>query len=173
MEKELLISLLFLLLPFSHYAKTIEVCGECQYTNIQEAVNASEDGDTIFLKEGIYFESKILVDKSIALIGIDNPVVDAQLKEDIFTITSPNVLIKDLTLKNVPTSYISDFAAIRIKNTYGFEIRGNTILNSFFGIYIEHSDDGTIIGNKVIGEAELEMSSGNAILRCFSGSEAI
>ena len=42
--------------------------GESDYNNIQDAINMANDGDVIFVKEGIYFEN-LIIDKMIYLTG--------------------------------------------------------------------------------------------------------
>jgi parallel beta-helix repeat protein len=42
--------------------------GPGNYSRIQDAVNASSDGDTVFVFQGSYYE-KVVIDKSISLIG--------------------------------------------------------------------------------------------------------
>ena len=45
--------------------------GPDNYTTIQGAINDANDGDTVFVYNGTYYEN-IVVDKSINLVGEDN-----------------------------------------------------------------------------------------------------
>jgi nitrous oxidase accessory protein len=164
MKKGILIFLTFyFLVPSILLGKTIEVCQSCKLSNIKEAIQLATDGDTVLVRGGKYFETKILINKSISFIGVDNPIIDGAMEAEVLTIDAPNVLIEGFTIQNVPTSYIEDMAGIRIKDTHHFTIRNNRLINTFFGIYVQKSNDGIIENNEVHGEAEFEMSSANAI----------
>lgn len=156
----LLVSILFLQISF---AKEIEVCKACKYTTIVDAIEFAEDGDVVLIQKGIYKEGNIVVDKSITIKGIDFPILDGENKTEILTIIANNVTIEGLQIQNVGTSYMEDRAGLRIRKSKRFTIKNNILLNTFFGIYLENASDGVVENNKLIGEAELEMSSGNAI----------
>jgi parallel beta-helix repeat protein len=49
------------------------------FPTIQEAINAAENGNTILVAEGVYYEN-IVIDKSLTLRGIGRPVIDGSLK---------------------------------------------------------------------------------------------
>jgi hypothetical protein len=62
----------------SSWADTITVCldGSCDYTDIQQAINASSDGDMIEIAAGTYFPSETIdtSGKAVTLRGAVNPV---------------------------------------------------------------------------------------------------
>jgi len=51
------------------FAKTIVV--PTDYSSIQDAINAADDGDTILVKRGTYRERSLVINKTISLIGED------------------------------------------------------------------------------------------------------
>ena len=92
MEIIFLIVLLFLLLfSFDGSAKTITVDddGGADYTKIQDAINASENGNTIRVFDGTYIEN-VIVNKSINLIGNGSEItsIDAKGNGDVVKITA-------------------------------------------------------------------------------------
>lgn len=160
------LTLIFLNIIFIHQlvcAKTIEVCSSCKIKSVTEAVRVADLCDTILVRKGLYQEGNILIDKALTIVGTDQPVFDGNFESEIFTITSDYVTVQGLVFQNVGTSYREDRAAIRVQKSGNFQIKDNTLLNTFFGIYLENARDGIIINNKIKGEAEEEMSSGNAI----------
>lgn len=159
--------IVFLIKSFA-WATTFEVCAQCEWTSIRSAIEASSDGDLILVKSGSYFESQILVNKSLHIKGEGNPVIDGKMGNEIMTIISPNVTIEGLQIQNVATSYLDDRAGIRVKKTSGTKIINNVLHNTFFGIYIEHSKDVLIENNRIEGNAKQESSSGNAIHLWYS-----
>ncbi|MCF6180447.1 nitrous oxide reductase family maturation protein NosD [Lutibacter sp.] len=156
--------LIFVLFSFEIQASTITVCKSCKIKTIKEAVSLSKDGDSILIKKGIYKEqSIIIINKSIHLIGENNPIIDGEFKETIIKVTANNFSIEGLTLINVGQSYTKDFAAILVSRSKHFVLKNNTLKNVFFGFLIEKSHYGTILNNKVSSHAENEANSGNGI----------
>lgn len=145
------------------HAKVIEVGNGKAVGKIKEAIALSSDGDIIKIFPGIYSEGQIVVDKSIAIIGVDFPIIDGQSKTEILTIIADDVTIEGLQIQHVGTSYLEDRAGIRVKNSKRFKISNNRLYDTFFGIYLERCAHGEISDNIIVGEAQEEMSSGNAI----------
>jgi len=56
---------------------TVNASGNTDYTNIQDAVNAANNGGTINVASGTYYEN-VKVNKRLTLRGIGMPVVDAR-----------------------------------------------------------------------------------------------
>ena len=127
------ISLIFLafISLFSVYGKEIEVCSGCEVKTIKEAVALSQDGDVILIKEGIYKEHDILVEKSIHIKGLNGPIVDGENKETIFRCAADNFSIRGLEIINVGRSYTKDFAAILVSESDGFVIENNVFKHEF------------------------------------------
>ena len=61
-------SCLTVYLPVKAESKTINVPDD--FSSIQEAINAADAGDTIFVKRGTYVENPV-VNKSVSLVGED------------------------------------------------------------------------------------------------------
>lgn len=154
---------LALLYSTSLLASSITVCPTCEISSVQSAIQIAADGDSIIISSGTYFEHEILIDKSIKLFGQKGAVIDGEGKAEIITVIANDVVIDGLTVQNVGTSYTEDRAGIRIRKSRDFLIQNNTLLNTFFGIYLEHARNGIVKNNVVTGEAKQEMSSGNAI----------
>ena len=144
-------------------ARTIEVCADCSVQSIKKAMNKAFDGDTLIINEGIYKEGNIVINKKLTLIGKGFPVLDGEGKTEIITIKADSVIIMGLQIQNVGTSYIKDQAGINIVESDGCIIQNNKLLNTFFGVYIQKSSGCIISDNEIIGEAEQEISSGNAV----------
>ncbi len=155
--------LVFFCLPALIHSTEWKVCPDCEISTIKEGINKADSGDVVLVFNGIYKEGNIVVDKSIHLKGVDNPVIDGENNTEIITVVADQVTLSGLTVQNVGVSYLEDRAGIRIQKSKNFIIRDNFLLNTFFGIYLEHSNDGLIENNQVLGKAVEEMSSGNAI----------
>lgn len=160
----------FLLLPLGLLAaatvfggKTLEVCDGCAYTTVRQAIAAAAPGDEVLVHPGRYAEGQLFIDKPLTLTGIGYPVLDGRGEHEVLTIVADSVTVQGMRIENVGTSYLEDRAGIRVRHFRHFVLRDNRLINTFFGIYLEKSADGLIEGNTIIGRADNEMSSGNAI----------
>jgi len=160
------IYLLFILTTFftSLYAKKIEVCASCEITTIKEAITIAENGDEIIIKSGTYKEhGVILINKSVIIRGVGNPIIDGENKETVFSIKADNFTIEGLTIINVGRSYTKDFAAILVSRSNHFTIKNNTLKKVFFGILVEKSHYGIVENNDVSSDAKDQAGSGNGV----------
>ena len=158
-------TLVLLLTSLQAVGGTLKVCSSCAYTSVKEAVRQAKAGDVVLVDGGVYQESGIEITQPIRLIGRNNPVIDGNNTGQIITVASDNVTIQGFTLQNVATSYTRDDAAIRVREQVNIQILNNTILKTYFGIYLQYSDGITIKDNVVKGEHmnRSESSVGNAI----------
>lgn len=70
------------------------------YPTIQEAINAANEGDTIFVRNGIYYEH-VLINKSLALTGesMDGTVLNATDVDPLVIVQADNVQIMQFTMQ--------------------------------------------------------------------------
>ena len=162
MKSAIIISVLHLFGCFA-FANTLRVCPTCECGTVREALAAAKDGDEITVEAGLYAEGKLVVDKPVTLRGKNFPVLDGGGDSEILTIIADGVTVEGFVIQNVGTSYLEDRAGIRVIQSRGFTIKNNRLLNTFFGVYLEHARDGEVLDNEIVGEAEIESSSGNAI----------
>lgn len=144
-------------------AETIVVCSSCEVKTIKKAIQKSSEGDTILVKQGVYKESNLKIDKGITLIGENMPVIDGEEKGEIITIGADNVTVDGFKIINVGLSYTTDYASVRVVTSSNFLIQNLELEKLFFGIYLQKSNNGKVLNNKVRGEAVTEFNSGNAI----------
>ena len=114
--------------------------GGADYTQIQKAIDDASDGDTIFVHNGIYYET-LIINKSINLIGAskDKTIIDFQNtneinQNNIVFIEADNCTIKELKIIGTGTTS-SDTVGINI-NASNNTISNNIILSNHKGIYI-------------------------------------
>lgn len=158
-----LILLILCLLAYPIWADTHVVEPGTSLNSIKMALKQSNNGDTILVKYGHYKEGQIIVEKSVALIGEEFPIIDGEHNTEILTIEADSVTVQGLQFQNVGTSYIKDRAAIKVESQKHCTITGNKLRDAFFGIYLAKSKHCTISDNDILGDAKDEASSGNAI----------
>jgi len=163
MIREKLFFLLILLISFTQIFGQVIVKNSGKNTSIQDAINSATSGDTILVEEGVYNEFDISINKPLTLIGLNYPVIDAEEKGYILSITSDSVTISGLKLINVGKSYTKDYSAIHTYRINDFVIENNIFENPFFAIHVEKSKNGVIRNNIIHGVAKEEHNSGNGI----------
>ena len=139
--------------------------GEGNYTKIQDAIDNSYDGDTVFVFDDSspYYEM-LIINKSIKLIGehMNTTVIDGNKKDISITILNDDVTLSCLTIAN---NRRGDVGIYILSNN-------NTIIdiivknNSYYGILLEGSSYNYISGNRILD------SSGGIYLRSNDGKNS-
>jgi nitrous oxidase accessory protein len=133
---------------------------------------AAKDGDTVFVLSGTYRESPIEINKRIALVGKQMPVLDGERKKEIMIITADGVLVEGFHFRNSGFSGYEDVAALRLMQCRDAVVRNNHFTNTFFGIYGQHAVRCTIRQNIFYSTALDETLSGNGI-HCWKSDSMI
>jgi parallel beta-helix repeat protein len=133
--------------------KTITVCSSgCDYTRIQQAIDAAQPGDTIQIQAGYYYENVVIRNKSGLTLqgaGRDQVMIDgsggqAQQKAGIFIEAS-----KDITIKGLKV--IQGYRGLEATRSTGLVIAENTFeQNMRQGIYFRTNSKGQILNNDIV-----------------------
>ncbi|MCW3984908.1 MAG: right-handed parallel beta-helix repeat-containing protein [Candidatus Bathyarchaeota archaeon] len=121
------------------------------YPTIQEAINNANEGDTIFVKAGTYYE-RPLVNKTVSLVGEDkqNTIIDGNYSGSVVKITKTNdVSLTGFTIRNAGYHWYP--SAVFVQNSTGTTLSHNIIDNSSYGIRVYYSNNSTLTDNIVIG----------------------
>ena len=132
--------------------------GAGNFTKIQDAINASSDGDTVFVYNGTYYEN-IVVNKSITLQGEnrDNTVIDGNGNNDyLIYILSNNVSFTGFLVQN------SGNIGILLLDVTNNNITDNIVKNNDDGICLENSKNCIINQNYLFnnGQGSLDYNIG-------------
>ncbi len=159
---------LFLLISTVHVsAKEIIVEPGTRYNTLPKALAVAQNGDVIKVKASTYFVEDLLIEKSVTIIGIGNPVLDGLKKSSLIIIRAPKVTVSGFVIRNSGFSNISDKAGIRVEKGDSVQILNNRIENTCFGIYLAKVSGGTIKGNTITGYNSV-IESGNGIHLWYS-----
>jgi parallel beta-helix repeat protein len=114
------------------------------YLTIQEAINAAIAGDTVFVRNGTYYED-VIVNKTVCLIGEnrDNTIVCPNNTGPVFSVKSSNVKISGFTVSN--SYYGISISRFSSNNT----IIGCVISYNVEGIYLRDSWHNAILDNVI------------------------
>jgi len=154
------------------FGKTITVDddGGADYTRIQDAIDNSSGGDTIFVFSGTYYEN-IIIDKSINLEGEDrnSTIIEGNGSGDVVRLFADWVIISGFSIQNSGIYSFPDVVAglyvhsnynifknnIILNNSHGIAMftsnnnicSNNSIINNIMGIFIDDSLNNVIIDN--------------------------
>ncbi len=124
--------------------------GPGNYTLIQDAINASSDGDTVFVYAGTYYEH-LQIFRSIFLQGqaMNRTIIDGQDTGTVVLINA-NVTISGFTIQHCGWIYGYE-SGIQTKSqpdmSYVITVTGNCIQYNNVGISIRDSERHSIMGN--------------------------
>lgn len=125
---------------------TVDYDGNADYSTIQDAINASADGDEIRVWEGTYYEN-VEVNKGVALIGngTGNTTIDADYEGDVVTVSHDDVIISGFQIRRSGTELVPAKQGILI-NSDNVKIFSNYLKDNMNSIKIDVSIN-TIIAN--------------------------
>ncbi|UCE44423.1 MAG: right-handed parallel beta-helix repeat-containing protein [Candidatus Bathyarchaeota archaeon] len=126
---------------------TVDDDGPADYHTIQGAVDAAEEGDTIFVYNGTYYET-VFVEKTLSLIGEhkSGTIIDGDRTGTVVHASNTSVVIAAFTIRN---SNDYPYTGISLKDSRNSNVTENIIFNCTEGIRIYNSTD-TIIEHNTI-----------------------
>jgi|GEM_PF-2387198 len=118
---------------------------EHPYQHIQDALNASSDGDTVFVFNGTYTEL-VTIATEVTLIGENNSATilqdiirDGYSTPELLTISADNVVVKNLYLReHNNTNFHHTIFGIYCTGSDGVRIQQNRFVNCSLAIWLEH-----------------------------------
>lgn len=132
--------------------------------SIAAAVERAAAGDTIEIERG-HYEAHLRIDKPLTLEGIDRPTLDGGERGDVIRVTSPDVTIEGLIVRDSGADLGAQNAGIYLQpGAHRATVRRNFLVHNLFGLWIEKADDAVIEGNVITGKRELASAQrGNGI----------
>ena len=132
------------------------------YRSIQQAINAANNEDHIFVFEGTYNET-IVIDKQISLMGLDrdNTIISrgGASHRNLIEINADYVTFEHFTVTDVDTRNL--VALMYVTSDY-VSLHSNKITESLtWGMYFDSSSDNTIGNNIISGTKGIRLVSSN------------
>lgn len=132
------------------------------YPTIQAAINHANEGDTVLVRPGVYYE-RVIVNKSISLIGEDKSttVIDGNgtlffaAKNSVVYISANSVLMSGFTVRGSGGSSYWDLAGGICSASNETIISGNLVEDNNYGIiigdsyYVKGVENNAVVGNVV------------------------
>ena len=164
--------LFFVFITTFSSAKSRHVGKSYPHKNITNAISELNNGDSLFVHEGLYKEGNIIITKSIKCFGINKPVLDGEHKTEILTIKADDVLIDGFVVQNSGYATLDDPGGIKVFQSKGVQIQHNELSNNFFGIYLQQSRNCKINNNYIHSNGVDEQQIGNGI-HCWKSDSLI
>jgi len=137
------------------------------YPTIQEAIDAANPGDTIFVEAGTYFEN-VVINKALSLIGENRSttIIDGNGAGDVIRIVSNNVSVRRSTIQNSSGEYPN--SGIFLDNVEGCRISDNNVShNHGHGIFLMWANNNNVSNNLISFNGEpgirVDVSKNNLI----------
>ena len=127
--------------------------GTADYSNIQDAIDAAFDGDTVFVYNGFYHEN-LNINKEICLMGEDNKntIIDSDNRNDTISINANNVKISGFKIQH-------GYIGIKLAGVGYSDISNNVIYDNTVGISISfNSHYNEVYSNEIIGNKNMGVS---------------
>ena len=136
---------------------TVDSNGGENYSSIQEAINNSQNGDTILVNPGVYQEN-IEVNKEVSIIANSSSegqvnrtyVLGAVPENDVFNISSSNVTIDGFYISGGPSAQDWYEVGIYLEGVENCSVSNNTLLRNDVGVALNGSQR-NYINNNLMG----------------------
>jgi len=166
------LALVMLALSFpAHAQNTLIVSPHGAYTTIEAALNAAQAGDVIEVHGGTY-SAPLIVDKTVSLIGIEQPIIDGHGNGSLVLINAPHVVFSGFTLRSSGQSLAHEDTGIVIQAAQ-VTVRDNILEDVMFGIYFANAPDGIALNNVIVGKPLEESMRGDGIRVWYSNNVQI
>lgn len=142
--------------------RTLTVRPGTALPTLTAALARAQDGDTILVADGDYHEPEIVVSHRVVIQGLGAAVFHGG-DHQVLTITADSVTIRGLTIRDMTPVSSEDRAAIRVTGSRGCVLERNTLLATFFGVYLAKTTGCVVRDNRIVGTGTREALSGNAI----------
>lgn len=123
------------------------VCSDCELTSIQDAMAQAVDGNRIEVRGGVH-PGGLVIDKSIELIGVDNPVIDGEGTGTVIAVKAPDVTVDGFIVRNSGSSHDKEDSGITVDAPRA-TIANNTLEEVLFGIYLRQAPGSVVLQNSV------------------------
>lgn len=130
---------------------------------ISQAIAVAQSGDTVMVKGPAVFRERIVIAKSLRLVGTNAPILDAGGSGTAVSITAPDVEIRGLTIRDAGRNLGAFDAGILVSGPRA-TIRDCRIVADGFGIYLRGASECVVESNTISGSKALASAQrGNGI----------
>ena len=158
----------FILFSFLLWAHSISANGKVIHvshgSDLQQHVLNAEDHDHLQLADGSYV-GNFIIDKPITISGSRSAIIDANGHGHALQIHASNVTISGISIINYGDDLTEQHSGIYAEEaTKYIKIEDTYIKGDGFGIWLQNTDNSTVVNNVVVGNTKLRSADrGNGI----------
>lgn len=143
--------------------------------SIATALQHAVAGDTIEVAggPGAIYAGHLVIDKPLILKGDGYPVIDAAFQGDGVRIKASDVTVEGFAVRNSGIDMDAQNAGIYVfPGSDRATVRNNRLSDNLFGIWLEKSNDTTLIGNTITGRKDLQSAARGEGIQVFNTNGA-
>jgi nitrous oxidase accessory protein len=133
------------------------VSGQTSPTRIQDLIDEAQPGDIVYVEAGIYHE-RIVINKEIALKGVNDPVIDGGDEGDVVLIEADGAAISGFVIRNGGKAISQEAAGVKVDGADRVEVMTNRIEDTRFGIYLVDSEASTLAYNTIDLQPDVDIA---------------
>jgi len=140
---------------------------------LQEAIDNAKEGSLLELPQGIY-KGNIIINKPLIIDGKNQKaIIEGDGKGTVVTITSSNVMLKNLTIRHSGAQHERVDAGIALKKVRYVTIENCKIVDVLFGIDLQEVSNSKIINNYITSKPFSLGLRGDAIRLWYSNDNIL
>jgi parallel beta-helix repeat protein len=153
-----------------HTVKAVTITVPDDYPTIQEAINNANSGDTIFVRNGTYYEN-VVVNKPLNLKGEsrENTLIDWEGAESTIEVIADNVSISNFRVKRSPNMSIGN-SCVWFNTASGSRLTDCVVQYGWLGVFILESNS-SLAANLTIQGSGLGLGAINSSHSVFRDNE--
>jgi nitrous oxidase accessory protein len=131
---------------------------------IQPVLDRAAPGDVVEVHRG-HYAGNLRIERPLTLRGIDRPTIDGQSRGDTIRVTSPDVRLEGLIVRDSGTSLLEQNAGIYLQpGSHRAVVARCDLTHNLFGLWIEKANDVRVEHNVITGLRERDSAQrGNGV----------
>ncbi len=141
----------------THYSLLIPdriVSPDGPYLTLDTALADASAGDVIEVRGGTY--PALVVEKSVTLIGVDDPIIDGGGQGTVVTLSAPGIVFRGFDVRGSGNNPDTDDSGI-IVEANDILVENNRLHDVLFGIFVAGANNVIVRGNDITGKTEYDL----------------
>jgi nitrous oxidase accessory protein len=120
-------------------------------SNLQQAIDAAQDGDVLALSAGEH-AGPVRITRAIELVGEGAALVRGDGRGSVIDIVAPGVIVRNLTIEGSGRDWTAMDAGVFVEQTaVGARLENNRLDGNLYGVYLHGAPNSIARGNTILG----------------------
>ncbi len=151
-------------------ATRLVVSPQGPYTTISDALRDARDGDTIEVRGGTY-RGNLVIEKSVTLEGVDQPILDGENRGTIVTLNAPDTTLRGFILQNSGVEPDQNHAGVTA-NAPRALVEKNIFRQVLFGVFFAQAPESIARANDITSRDEYDSGRKGDGIRLWASPRA-